>query len=67
MTAISSWRSHAFLRFSPQLATAVLTAAIFLLPSTGDGKIARAAVDQFEVPATQLVANTLWDKLPARD
>lgn len=67
MAAISSWRSHAFLKFSPQLATAVLTAAIFLLPSTGDGKTARAAVDQFEAPTTQLAAHTLWTKLSARD
>ena len=37
-------RSRAALRFSPVLATALLTAAIFLLPATSDHRQARASV-----------------------
>lgn len=49
--------AHARRRFaviSPLLATAALTAAIFLLPAVGEGKQARAAVDDIQMSATHI-------------
>ncbi|WP_421928454.1 hypothetical protein [Neoaquamicrobium sediminum] len=39
---------------SPLFATALLTAAIFLLPPTGDGRQARASVDDINAYATHI-------------
>ncbi len=47
-------RSRAALRLSPVLATALLTAAIFLLPATSDHRQARASVDDIKVSATHI-------------
>lgn len=40
--------------FSPLLGTVLLTAAIFLLPATGDGRQARAAIDDIKLSATHI-------------
>ena len=41
-------------RAIPLLATALLTAAIFLLPATGERRQAQASVDDITVSATQV-------------
>ena len=44
-------------RLSPFFATLLLTAAAFLLPSVGDGKIARASVDPVTVAAVHVMSH----------
>jgi hypothetical protein len=47
-------RKRAAIQLSPFFATAILTAAIFLLPPTGDSGPAGAAVDDMAVAATHI-------------
>ena len=54
MFSTFAWRIRAILRLSPPLATALLTAAIFLLPATGDRRPARASVDDIQFSATHI-------------
>jgi hypothetical protein len=45
-------------RLSPYVATVLLTAAAFLLPSPGDGQTARAAVDEVSPAASHVTDRT---------
>ena len=45
MFSRSAWRSRAARRFPPVLATALLTAAAFLLPATSHPPAAQASAD----------------------
>ena len=67
MFLVSVRRVRAAVRLSPVLASAMLTAAIFVLPATSDRRPARAAVDDIKVSATHIPHDAATGRPSARE